>query len=321
MVNNERGRTTRVRDEREEVITAGEMRDEGTRGVVAERPVAPQRPAAPPPRRNSGGMGWLWGLLALAAAIIIGLILWSLFSEDDRIPDTGASIEEITSDPARYYGQTVTVGGEIENIVGRRAFTVGGESFLGDPELLVVGASPLPAVAGRPADAGLAENDLVTVTGPVRRFVVADVEREIGFDLDDNLFRDWEGKPAVVARNVNLSPFRAQPAQGAGPGPALGVGPLLETPDRYFGQPVTVNGRVTRVVGPNAVVLDNRLLVTARNLPNNLQVGAPLRVTGPFNRFALPTFERDLGVDLNDQLFGEFNNQPAIAATNVVAAP
>lgn len=306
---------TRGRDRgaRDQVITAPELRDD-TGPVVEERPVAPPPRREPPPRRRgSSGAGLLATLLALAAAVLIGLILWSLFADDDeadRAGNAGVSIDDITDDPARYLGRTVTVGGEVNQILSPRAFVLEGDDLVGGDDLLVVGANEL---------GGISPDEVVLVSGPVRRFNLAEAERDLGVDLDDNLFRDFDGRPAIVARDITLRPVPAAGAPGAGP--VLGVGPLLETPDRYVGQPVTVNGRVTRVVEPNAVVLDNRLLVTARNLPNNLQVGTPLRVTGPFNRFALPTFERDLGVDLNDQLFAEFNNQPAIAATNVVATP
>ncbi len=441
---NDRGRNRRDRT----VLTAEETRDDA-RVVTEERPgvTGPydERPVVRRPRQpQGGGNSWLWAILGIIGAIIIGLILWSLFADDDEIPDTGASIEEITDNPARYYGDVVTVGGEVENIVGRRAFTIGGDDFIGGDELLVVSASGLPAVAnragapelaeddlvtvtgpvrrfvladierelgadlddnlfrdwegqpavvarnidlsprsagfarggvgatidditdeperwygqrvtvsgeindvlgaraftiggegffdgdellvvgarqmlamqGRPANQPFSEDDIVQVTGPVRRFVLRDIEREIGFDLDDNLFADWEGRPAVVARNINLTPFSAPPTNGAA---QMAIGSLLANPDPFFGRPVTVEAaRVTRIVGPNAFVLNDRLLVTGRNVPGGLEVGDRVQVSGPFNHFNLQNVERELGMDLDDQRFNEFRDRPAIIANNIV---
>ena len=59
---------------------------------------------------------------------------------------------------------------------------------------------------GRPAGAQLAEDDLIQVTGPFRRFNLAEFERDLGVDLDDNRFAAYDGQPAIVARSTSLTP-------------------------------------------------------------------------------------------------------------------
>ena len=201
----------RNRRDRGAVATAEEMRDDD-RTVVEERPVAPRTYTEPPPRRRNTGAGMGLGIfLALAALLIIGLLIWALMAGDenaDEVLPGGVTVDDITDNPARYLGQTVTTAGEVDEILGPRAFTIGGDDFIGEDELLVVGANQLPAIQGRPGAEQLAENDVVTVRGTVRRFVLADVERDLGVDLEDNLFRDWADKPAIVAQQISVTPRR-----------------------------------------------------------------------------------------------------------------
>jgi hypothetical protein len=103
----------------------------------------------------------------------------------------GATVGEIVERPESYFGQLVTVDGEVTELVGRGSFVL-------DDELLVV---PVPAARL----GGLDEGDGVEVTGGVQRFDVAVFEGMIGADLADDEFGEWEGEPAVVAR-VNSVP-------------------------------------------------------------------------------------------------------------------
>lgn len=49
---------------------------------------------------------------------------------------------EITKNPSRYYGKTLTVPGEVENIVGPNAFTFDEDELIGASDLLVLVANP-----------------------------------------------------------------------------------------------------------------------------------------------------------------------------------
>lgn len=125
----------------------------------------------------------------------------------------GATVALILENPTQHYGKTVTVSGEVAELHGPRAFTLGGPDWLSG-ELLVLAAEPLPPVRGREGNAQLAKGDLVQVTGPVRRVVIADIEREIGFDLDRELEKAFENKPAVVVKSqsMQITPHKRQAA-------------------------------------------------------------------------------------------------------------
>ena len=87
------------------------------------------------------------------------LLIPLLTPNDSAGPEAGITIGDITDNPNAFIGQTVTVSGEVEDIVGPRAFTMGDEGFLFGEELLVVGAQgpaptgglPLVTISNEPA--------------------------------------------------------------------------------------------------------------------------------------------------------------------------
>src|SRR3712207_5498318 len=94
---------------------------------------------------------------------------------------------------------------------------MGDDDFLGlfgGTELLVVGARTLPEWVGNDfANSGFFDDDddydelegaVARVSGTVRRFNLADVERELGMDLDDELFGDFDGEPVLVASSARF---------------------------------------------------------------------------------------------------------------------
>ena len=79
---------------------------------------------------------------------------------------------EIAADPTQYYGQTLAVTGEVENIYGNGIFTLDEEELFGGEDLLVVSLDSTQAVQ---------DGETVATTGELRSFVVADIERD--YDL------------------------------------------------------------------------------------------------------------------------------------------
>lgn len=308
-------RTQRDLDER--VVTAEELRDDTPRGTATDLRPAPARTDYERPinrRRGGGGMGALGIFLAIAAAVLIGLILWALFAADDgdEVANAGVSIDDITDNPSRYFGRTVTVAGEVDEIIGQRALTIGGDDFIGEDELLVVSVNQLPNVSGRPGANRLDKDDLVQVTGPVRRFAVADLEREIGTDLDDNLFRDWEGKPAVVARQVNVMP------RGAG-ARITDLNTLFNEPNKeaLVSRQVRLTGlKVQAMPAPNVFWVgpsNDRLLFVTRGaqtpMPSpNITVGDTITIEGLVLRVPPMEQARQLW-NLDQQNIGQLQNQ------------
>ncbi len=271
-------------------------------------------------RRRSGGGGAAWagvvgGIILL---LLLALILIPLFADDDSAgPELGATVSDITDNPAEYLGETVTVSGEVDRALGTRAFTIGGQEFYGGDTLLVVSANPLPTTAGRPADDALLTNDIIQVTGPVRRFNVAEFEEAIGTEPEEGVFTQYEGQPAVIARSVDLTPRTGAARNQSVP---VTIGNLADNPQEYLGQVVTVSAPVTNILSPNAFALGGQVLVvgSGKEAPGgSLTEGNVLQVTGPYRQFDLAEFERELGVDLQDELFADWGDRPALLARQI----
>jgi hypothetical protein len=124
-------------------------------------------------------------------------------------------VSDITGSPQGYAGKSVSVQGEVENILGPNAFKLDDDAWFAggiDNDLPVISAQQTnPAVQ----DTWL--NDQVRVTGTVRLFNRAAIEQEIGYTLDNTLFDDWDGKPVLVASNVTTAQPSMQPQATATP--------------------------------------------------------------------------------------------------------
>lgn len=112
-------------------------------------------------------------------------------------PDPG----ELTSDPEQYYGRPIAVTGEVEEIQGTNAFTLEEEQLFGGQDLLVL----YPATAANQPVA-LEDGEKVAVTGELRPFVVADLERDYEFTweqgIEQQLEAEYRDRPVLVADDV-----------------------------------------------------------------------------------------------------------------------
>jgi hypothetical protein len=111
--------------------------------------------------------------------------------EEDFAEAPNDDTERYLPDQASYLGKEVTVSGTIVEVFNPRAF--------------VIGEGDLATLVTR-SDTGLTlqPGTVAQVTGTVGRFVVVDVERELGADFADQDFVEFERAPYIAAENVNL---------------------------------------------------------------------------------------------------------------------
>lgn len=128
------------------------------------------------------------------------------------------TIERINEDPTTFAGKSVVVAGEVEDVYGNRAFTLGGNDFF-DHEILVLSREPVGAAKLRSTQEPLWRDDIVQASGKVRMFVTADIERELGWDLDPQIEAAFSSRPVLLADRVTISPRRGGQAP-ADPGAA-----------------------------------------------------------------------------------------------------
>ncbi len=115
----------------------------------------------------------------------------------------GTRVGDIMGNPARYIGDTVTVEADVEEVLGTFAFLLDEDDALTggiDNDMLVF--SPKSAQLQDIDDQWL--NNKVRVTGVVRQTAVADLEREIEWDLTPAIESKFEGKtkPVLIAHRV-----------------------------------------------------------------------------------------------------------------------
>lgn len=229
-------------------------------------------------------------------------------------PPTGnVTTEEVANETNRLIGQTVTIRSEPIKKIGPNTFTVSDEQFFGTESILVVNASGQPFVL--PAD----DEVEVQVTGQVRNFVLAEVERDFDLDLDPEVYVEYESKPAIIAQAIALAP---EP------------GTITEDPQRYYGKALAVTGEIEDVRSPNSFTLDEDELFGATDLlvlRANPKPGAPavapvkdgetVAVTGVLRPFVVADIERDYDLtwdlDLQKKLEAEYSQKPVLIADAV----
>ncbi len=296
-------------------------------------------------------------MLGLALPAVVALMLASCgqdqggAGEDEESAGRakGVSVADVTDNPGEFYGAQITLSGLVTEIVGANAVAIGGDEFVGGDRVLVVGAQKLDQIAegvpeGEPLETQ--RQDLVQASGALRGFKLEEVENEVGYELEDNLFGDWEGEPVLVADSFVLTPQQGgettQGQQGVDAtqgqqGVDATLSRIVDQPEEFYGQNVTVSGAVAQVISPNAFVLvqkntrgeglydvdavtlaDRGVLVATSDGPN-LTGRQAVRVTGPLRQFDVSAFEQDLGVrfDGNDEYLSAFSEGPAIKAEKI----
>lgn len=119
----------------------------------------------------------------------------------------------------------------------------------------------------------------------------------------------------------------AEPVVGAPAAPTVGErdaegGLAQESIEDRIGQTVSVRGEVAEQIAPNAFTLggdeigDNPVLVVGKT-PVQVADGDTVSVTGPVLRFQLAGAEDAFDLDLVDNEFTDFTNDPYIQATTV----
>lgn len=95
-----------------------------------------------------------------------------------------------------YVGQEVTVSAEVSETLSDDTFVIAGEAGTTVDPLLIVEDQEIP-----PLD----EGQVVQLTGTVQQgFDIAATEEELGIDLKDELYADYEGQPYIAATSGEI---------------------------------------------------------------------------------------------------------------------
>jgi hypothetical protein len=113
--------------------------------------------------------------------------------------ETVTSLEDVAEEGNELIGQTVTISGEVEEVLSPDALILEeDENLFGDDQVLVLSVDNLQ---NEPV---LQEGENAQITGEVVQLVVADLERDYDLtwdlDLKRQLEAEYEGKPAVIGQ-------------------------------------------------------------------------------------------------------------------------
>jgi len=141
------------------------------------------------------------GALALCAlGVLIGA---SIARTDDKAGTIAAG--KLAKHPEEYYGKTVSVRAEVEDVFGSNMFTLDEDALFAGPDVLVLVPKGLSAT--------LMHDQKVTVTGRVRRYVEAELKKDYDWFDHGKLVNvkhkvEWETRPVVVAASIRTEDGR-----------------------------------------------------------------------------------------------------------------
>lgn len=139
----------------------------------------------------------LRALYRLCGLLLVGVVLLAGCQNQGPIEEIRTRPRDLLKSPAEYIGKTVSISGEVDRIFGPRSFTVGGEEF--GQSLLIVSEDSIAPVGGRTAEIPAAENDIVQVTGVVRRFDSTAFRKKYDVQLPSDAVSEFQGHPVVAA--------------------------------------------------------------------------------------------------------------------------
>ena len=237
------------------------------------------------------------------------------------------TVEKVTEQPFAYENRAVTLFGEVDDVYGERAFQLQSEEDpfeIWEEELLVISRSPI-RMPGR----SLEDDDHVVVSGKVRNLVVADLERELGWDLDPELETEFANKPIVIADGVSLVDEQASWREKQGE-PVIVSYTLVTahpSPESLAGSKASLASVTVRKVAGKALWVGfshpNQLLVVPPEpgVLEGIQAGDQIAVEGQLKKMP-PREEAIEKLGLDERIAGEIAEEPLyLEATKLKKVP
>jgi hypothetical protein len=256
------------------------------------------------------------------------------------------SAGKLAKDAKNFYGQTVTVKAEVEDILDNRTFTLDEDAILAGPDVLVV--------VPKGSTTGLKHDDVVTVTGTVRPFVQAELERDYDWFKDGKILKkdvkiDYTTRPVLIANSVKTADGRdlttigtadmhsghdsTMPPVGRVSLEAISAGKLARDAKKFYGQTVTVRAEVESVLDDHTFTLDEDdilagpdvLVVIPKGTARGLMHDQVVTVTGTVRPFVQAELERDYdwfkdGKILKKDVKVDYKTRPVLIAQSVRTA-
>lgn len=252
-----------------------------------------------------------------ASTLLLSLVSIFAFNASTSLQaqetESNTTIEDIEEDPTNAVGETVTVRGAVNEVEPGISFKIAEEGFLEGSEVLVLNATG-ELFPNSPT------NDLeLQVTGEVGTFITADIDTYndlYDYDLDPDLYVDYESKPVIFAESVALAPE---------------IEDISETPENFYSKEVALQGEVDEIKSDLAfTIVDDDLLegsdmlvinVTGESLPSEEEI---VVVTGMVRPYISAEFERDYDLtwdlDVQEEIEAEYSQKPVLVVDSIYLA-
>ena len=110
---------------------------------------------------------------------------------------------KLSRDGKKFYGQTITVRGEVDDVIDSRTFTLDEDSILPGPDVVVLVPKGVAST--------LVKDQVVTIVGTVRPYVLAEIKKDYDWFEDGKIVQrvgdkvDMKTRPVIVATSVRTA--------------------------------------------------------------------------------------------------------------------
>ena len=293
--------------------------------------------------------------VAPIVALTVGGLAGTLTAGTDKDKMT-ISAGKLAREAKSYYGKTVTVKAEVENVYDTRSFTLDEDSVFAGPDVLVLVPAGMTSA--------LAHDQVVTVTGRVRPYVTAELERDFDWFKNGRIVTskpevDFETRPVLVAESLWLADGSnllggAAMSHDAHAGHAamashdhdkmkadkkamkhgkemLSAGKLAKDGKKFYGQNVTVRAEVEDVLDMHSFTLDEDAVLAGHDVlvlvpagfdTSNLRKDQVVVVSGKVRQYVAAELDRDFdwfeeGKIVKTERKVDFETRPVLVADSI----
>ncbi len=140
---------------------------------------------------------------------------------------------DLSGDLEDYMGRTISIRGEVVEVIGNDAFVIAGGLFNDDVVVLNTSGSPFVL----PSD-DITER--VQVTGQVQQITADSANQQYGLNLDEATFGDYDENPVILADSLVLAP---EP------------GEVSDNPQVFYNERIALEGGIDEEFGTNAFTM------------------------------------------------------------------
>lgn len=107
---------------------------------------------------------------------------------------TNPDVSNVDDNAENYYGQNVTVQGDVIQVYNGTMFRIDDPELFGGDDVLVLAPNGGTSVA---------EGQRLEISGTVQQYDQTEIEQALGIDIDDALMTELDGQPVIVAESVS----------------------------------------------------------------------------------------------------------------------